>query len=67
MTDAFRKLLAYEKKENLQDDLPQAFNSHPAMQKRIARLEKKWKKLNGKAEFSNLTALQNSLRLAAGK
>ena len=67
MTDAFRKLQAYEAKQDLQDDVPQAFSSHPAVEKRIARLEKKWKKLKMKSGFQDLSALSPVLQAAAGK
>jgi len=67
MTDAFRKMRALEIKQNIQDDLPQAFSTHPALEKRIARMEKKWKKLKVKTEFSDLAPLQKPLQSAAGK
>jgi beta-barrel assembly-enhancing protease len=67
MIEAFRKLQAHEAQQESHDDLPQAFRSHPAVEKRIARLEKKWKELKGKADFRDLSALTATLRAAAGK
>jgi len=67
MTEALKKLRAHEAKQDLDDDMPQAFNSHPAMQKRIARMERKWNKQMLKAEFVDLSALDARLRTAAGK
>lgn len=67
MTDAFRKLQAYEARQDRQDDVPKAFSSHPAVEKRIARLEKKWKKLEMNSRFQDLSALAPVLRAAAGK
>jgi hypothetical protein len=34
--------------------IPQAFSSHPALDKRIARLQSKWKKLDRKFGFLEL-------------
>lgn len=45
MIGIFRKFKAGEAKEKQPDILPQAFQSHPALNKRIARLEAKWKRL----------------------
>ncbi len=55
MISALQKLRAYESQHKDPDQLPQAFSSHPATDKRIVRLEKKWKKLrvkNGFVQFS---------------
>jgi predicted Zn-dependent protease len=43
MISTFKKLQAEER--GMGHFLPQAFNSHPALEKRIARLEKRFKKL----------------------
>jgi predicted Zn-dependent protease len=67
MTDAFRRLQAYEAKQDLRDDVPKAFSSHPATEKRIARLEKKWKQLKMKSGFQDLSALAPVLKSAAGR
>jgi predicted Zn-dependent protease len=67
MTDAFRRLQAHESQQKFHDDMPQAFSSHPAVEKRIARLEKKWKKLKTKTGFLDLSALDATLRSAAAE
>ena len=67
MTDAFRKLQAREKEQKVHDDMPAAFSTHPAIEKRIARLEKKWSKLKTKGDFLDLSALDSTLRAASGK
>lgn len=67
MQDAFRKLQAHDAKLDLGDDMPQAFSTHPAVGKRIARLEKKWKKLKKQGDFRDLTPFDPALRAAAGK
>jgi len=67
MTDAFRKLQAHEKQQGFQGEMPQAFSTHPAIEKRIARLEKKWRKLKAKDTFLDLSASEPALRTAAGK
>jgi Zn-dependent protease with chaperone function len=54
MISIFRKFKTYEEKEKAADTLPQAFQSHPALDKRIARLEAKWKKLPLKSDFLEL-------------
>lgn len=51
MIAIFRKLQAVEPQEGL---MPKAFQSHPDMRKRIARLEAKWKKLRPKSGFIQL-------------
>jgi Zn-dependent protease with chaperone function len=51
MIDMFRKLKAYDAKQKNVEWLPQAFRSHPALEKRIARLEAKWKRLPRKSGF----------------
>jgi predicted Zn-dependent protease len=55
MIDMFRKLKAYEAKEKFGPATPQAFSSHPAIDKRIARLQSKWEKLPHKSGFIELT------------
>jgi beta-barrel assembly-enhancing protease len=54
MIGMFRKFKAEETKETQGDKLPQAFQSHPALDKRIARLEAKWKKLHRQSGFLEL-------------
>ena len=54
MIHTFEKLRASEEAMHL-EHLPQAFASHPALSKRIAVLEKKWKKLDQKTGFLELT------------
>ncbi|HXI69479.1 MAG TPA: M48 family metallopeptidase [Verrucomicrobiae bacterium] len=52
MIGIFKKLKAGDAKDT--DKLPQAFQSHPALDKRIARLETKWKKLHHQSGFLEL-------------
>jgi len=54
MIGIFKKFKAEEAKEKQDDRLPQAFQSHPALEKRIARLETKWKKLHHQSGFLEL-------------
>jgi Zn-dependent protease with chaperone function len=54
MISLFRKFKAQEDKEKVTDVLPQAFQSHPALDQRIARLEAEWKKLPRKSGFVEL-------------
>jgi beta-barrel assembly-enhancing protease len=54
MIDTFKKLKAAEDNMAFAHLMPQAFASHPALAKRIARLEKKWKKLDQKTGFLEL-------------
>lgn len=54
MTELFLKLKGYELGQKLVSLTPQAFDSHPALEKRIARLEAKWKKLPRKTGFIQL-------------
>jgi predicted Zn-dependent protease len=67
MTETFEKLRAYEMAQEVAFDIPQAFSSHPAMEKRIARLEKKWRKLSPKDGFQDLRPLQRHLKAATGE
>ncbi len=50
MAAMFRKFQAYESARHALK-VPEAFNSHPALEKRLARLETKWKKLPRKSGF----------------
>jgi Zn-dependent protease with chaperone function len=54
MMGIFRKFKTYEEKEKGAGVLPQAFQSHPALDKRIARLESKWKRLSNQSGFLEL-------------
>jgi beta-barrel assembly-enhancing protease len=57
MISLFRKFQAQEEKIKAIASLPQAFQSHPALDRRIARLERKWKKLPQKSGFIELEAV----------
>ena len=68
MTDALAKLKQFEAaQKDKRDAVPQAFSSHPALEKRIARLEKKWTKLSVKTGFENVSGADFALKAAAGK
>ena len=68
MTDALTKLQQFEAaQKDKRDTVPQAFSSHPALDKRIARLEKKWEKLPRKIGFENVSGADFALKAAAGK
>lgn len=54
MTEMFRKLKAYEAKQKHVALVPQAFSSHPELEKRISRLEAKWRKLSHRSGFVEL-------------
>ena len=54
MIDLFRKLEAQEVPAGNEREHP-AFDSHPALEKRIAWLEAKWEKLPDKNDFISLT------------
>ena len=54
MISMFKKLKAYQAKEEMDHTIPQAFSSHPALDRRILRLEKKWKKLPRQSGFLEL-------------
>lgn len=58
MTDLFLKLKGYELSRKFAAVRPQAFESHPALDKRIARLEAKWRKLPRKAGFRELKPVE---------
>jgi Zn-dependent protease with chaperone function len=54
MIEMFHKLKVIEASEHFTEVIPKAFQSHPDLDKRIARLEKKWKRLPRKAGFIQL-------------
>ena len=54
MLSAFKKLKAMEDEMGLGQLMPQAFASHPALAKRISRLEGKWQKLDQRTGFLEL-------------
>jgi predicted Zn-dependent protease len=56
MISMFQKLKTWEAAEtgNAPDLVPQAFQSHPALEKRIGRLESKGKRLKRNSEFLTL-------------
>lgn len=58
MIEMFQKLKIVEAGERHGIELPKAFESHPDLDKRIARLEAKWKRLPHKSGFVELNALQ---------
>jgi beta-barrel assembly-enhancing protease len=55
MISTFKKLKEME--GGMGNFIPQAFASHPALSKRISRLEGKWKKLGQKTGFLELTPI----------
>lgn len=57
MIGIFKKFKAVEARETEADKLPQAFQSHPALDKRIARLEAKWKRLPHQNGFVELPSV----------
>lgn len=62
MIRVFQKLKAWEASHRGYGmALPQAFNSHPLLEKRIARLESKWKRLPRQSGFLVLTNLVPSM------
>lgn len=66
MTRMFLKLKSYELSQIGLDDGPQAFASHPALDKRIANLEKRWQATAKKEGFQDLKALEADLKIATG-
>jgi beta-barrel assembly-enhancing protease len=64
--EALKKLRVYEAAESADYSGTHAFDSHPALEKRIARLEKKWRKLKKKDGFLDLSASRSDMRKAAG-
>jgi predicted Zn-dependent protease len=59
-----QKLEASEGNPGLHKVVPQAFQSHPATEERIARLEGKWKKLARKTGFLELQPMTWNLAAA---
>jgi Zn-dependent protease with chaperone function len=57
MISMFQKFKAEDNKETSAFKLPQAFQSHPALDKRIARLEAKWKQLRQPSDFLEVPAV----------
>jgi len=57
MIGIFKKFKAEEVREHLNAGMPQALQSHPALDKRIGRLESKWKKLPHQSGFVELPAV----------
>lgn len=57
MISALKKLEVAEWNNGLQEKGTHAFSSHPATEKRIARLEKKWSHLDRQSGFITLTPL----------
>ena len=55
MCSIFRKFQVYEAGQKIGMAVPQAFKSHPALDRRITRLEAKWKRLPARSEFLTLT------------
>ena len=54
LTEILCKFEGYEVNLKHVAVIPRAFSSHPALEKRIARLEAKWKKLGRKTGFVEL-------------
>ena len=65
MTESFEQLQSWERAKRL-EEIPQAFASHPALEKRIARLQKRWSTVLVKDAFLDLKPLTRELRQAAG-
>jgi Zn-dependent protease with chaperone function len=57
MIGMFEKFKTYESSRPKGIELTHAFDSHPALDKRIVRLERKWKKLSSKTGFVELPAM----------
>lgn len=64
MIRSLQKLEASEGNPGLHKVVPQAFQSHPATEERIARLEGKWKKLARKTGFLELQPMTWNLAAA---
>jgi predicted Zn-dependent protease len=64
MIQVFRKLEAAEGKMGLHHIVPEAFQGHPAVEKRIARLENKWNTLPHKSGFLQLQPVSWTLKKA---
>jgi predicted Zn-dependent protease len=54
LTGMLRKFQGFEVSQKHVEIMPRAFSSHPALEKRIARLEAKWEKLPRKTGFVEL-------------
>jgi Zn-dependent protease with chaperone function len=54
MADMFRKMKLHPAVAQSEDLVPRAFSSHPALEKRIRRLDAKWARLKHKAGFIQL-------------
>lgn len=54
MIEMFKKLKAFDGRSKINNLLPRAFSSHPALDKRIARLERRWQKLPNPSGFRPL-------------
>lgn len=68
MTEMFRKLELAERQMKLPGlEVPRSLQSHPALEARIARLDKKFSKLKSPASFHDLTTMKAQLKVAAGK
>ena len=66
MRESFEKLQSYEIARKYSVEMPQAFASHPALSKRIARLEMKWRELADKNKFEDVSRFNRHLRAASG-
>ena len=62
MIRMFQKLEASQGKLGLHTFAPQALQSHPATEKRIARLESKWKKLARKSGFLDIAPVKWTIK-----
>jgi predicted Zn-dependent protease len=58
LADMLKKLEAEEARMKFRSVTPQAFSSHPATEKRIRRLEAKWRKLKDKSGFIEYEAVK---------
>jgi len=58
LTGILRKFEGYEASQKHVQVMPRALSSHPALEKRIARLEGKWKKLKRKTGFAELKPIE---------
>ncbi len=57
MIEMFKKLKAFDAQSKTNNLLPRAFSSHPALDKRIARLERRWQRLPNHSGFRPLAPL----------
>lgn len=58
MIRVFRKMATLESNSPTTDVTPEAFRSHPALEKRITRLERRWARLPRKTGFIELPQLE---------